>query len=121
MFETTAQAYLELLSLRGIEYFFANAGTDFAMKEQINLFPGKYAVKRATLAIYPDGWAARTDRFPLSDLAPTARYEKICEAFGGYGERVDNPGQMEAALKRALHAVKNEKRQALLNIICKHP
>ena len=29
-FETTAQAYLELLSLRGIEYFFANAGTDFA-------------------------------------------------------------------------------------------
>ena len=29
-FETTAQAFLELLSLRGIDYFFANAGTDFA-------------------------------------------------------------------------------------------
>ena len=29
-FETTAQAYLELLALRGIDYFFANAGTDFA-------------------------------------------------------------------------------------------
>src|SRR5688572_16960786 len=28
--ETTAQAYLELLRERGIEYFFANAGTDFA-------------------------------------------------------------------------------------------
>ena len=27
--ETAAQAYLELLSLRGIDYFFANAGTDF--------------------------------------------------------------------------------------------
>ena len=26
---TTAEAYLELLSLRGIDYFFANAGTDF--------------------------------------------------------------------------------------------
>lgn len=28
--ETTAQAYLALLGERGIEYFFANAGTDFA-------------------------------------------------------------------------------------------
>ena len=28
--ETTAQAYLELLELRGIDVFFANPGTDFA-------------------------------------------------------------------------------------------
>src|SRR5215216_2481488 len=28
--ETTAQAYLELLHDRGIEYFFGNGGTDFA-------------------------------------------------------------------------------------------
>jgi hypothetical protein len=27
MFETTAQAYLEFLSLRGVEYFFANEMT----------------------------------------------------------------------------------------------
>jgi acetolactate synthase-1/2/3 large subunit len=80
-----------------------------------------HAVKRATLGLHPDGWAARTNRFPLSDLEPTAQYEKICEAFGGYGERVELPGQIQPALNRALHAVQNEKRQALLNIICKHP
>ena len=79
------------------------------------------AVKRATLAVHPDGWAARTNRFPLSDLQPTARFEKICEAFGGYGERVENPEQIQPALNRALHAIQNEKRQALLNIICKQP
>src|SRR5256885_6985838 len=28
--ESTAEAYLELLAARGIEYLFANAGTDFA-------------------------------------------------------------------------------------------
>jgi acetolactate synthase-1/2/3 large subunit len=28
--ENTAQAFLDLLALRGIEYFFGNAGTDFA-------------------------------------------------------------------------------------------
>lgn len=77
------------------------------------------AVKRATRALHPDGWAARTGNFPLSDLAPEACYEKICEAFGGYGERVERPEQLDPALKRAHKVVRNEGRQALLNIICK--
>ena len=77
------------------------------------------AVRRGTRALHPDGWAARTNNFPLSDLPPEAAYEKICEAFGGYGERVDNPDQVEPALDRALDVVRNEKRQALLNIISK--
>jgi acetolactate synthase-1/2/3 large subunit len=67
----------------------------------------------------PDGWAARTNNFPLSDLAPKARYEKICEAFGGYAERVEHPDHVKPALERALDVVRSEKRQALLNIICK--
>ena len=77
------------------------------------------AVRRATRALHPDGWAVRTNNFPLSDLAPTACYEKICEAFGGYGERVEHPDQVKPALDRALDVVRNEKRQALLNIISK--
>jgi acetolactate synthase-1/2/3 large subunit len=52
-------------------------------------------------------------------VAPTACYEKICEAFGGYGERVEDPDQVKPALDRALDVVENEKRQALLNIISK--
>ena len=79
------------------------------------------AVNEATRVQHPDGWAVRTNRFPLSELQPTAHFEKICEAFGGYGERVETPDQVEPALERALYAVKQEKRQALLNIICKHP
>jgi acetolactate synthase-1/2/3 large subunit len=77
------------------------------------------AVKRATRALHPDGWAARTGNFPLSDLAPGVRYEKICEAFGGYGECVERPEQLDPALERALQVVRDEKRQALLNIVCK--
>jgi acetolactate synthase-1/2/3 large subunit len=79
------------------------------------------AVKGATRALHPEGWAVRTGRYPLSELQPTGDYEKICEAFGGYGERVETPEQVEPALKRALYAVRQEKRQALLNVICKHP
>ena len=79
------------------------------------------AVKRSTLAVFPDGIAAEKNLYPLSDLGPTAHYEKICEAFGGYGERVESPDQMGPALERALQVVRKEKRQALLNVICKHP
>ena len=79
------------------------------------------AVKRATRSVFPDGIAAKGNMYPLSDLGPTAYYEKICEAFGGYGERVESPDQVGPALERALHVVRNEKRQALLNMICKHP
>ena len=38
--------------------------------------------------------------------------------IGGYGERVEDPAELPAALGRALHAVRVEKRQALLNVIC---
>lgn len=82
---------------------------------------GWEAVRRATLALHPDGWAARTDHFPLSDLKPSGAYEKICEAFRGYGERVERPDQVQPALARALKAIKKENRQALLNIICRSP
>ncbi len=79
------------------------------------------AVKGATSALHPDGWAVRSGRFPLSELQPTAAFEKICEAFGGYGEKVEDPDEVEPALERALHAVRQERRQALVNVICKHP
>jgi acetolactate synthase-1/2/3 large subunit len=80
-----------------------------------------FAVKRANRIIHPEGWASRTGRYPLSELPSKARYEKVCEAFGGYGERVESPDQVAQALERALHAVRVEKRQAVLNVICSHP
>ncbi len=79
------------------------------------------AVKEATQAIYPDGWAVKTNRFPLSELQPVVHFEKICEAFGGYGERVEDPEQIAPALERGLKAVREEGRQALLNVICQDP
>lgn len=80
---------------------------------------GWQAVRRATRAVHPDGKAAKANDFPLTDFGPPARLEKICEAFGGYGERVETPDQVAPALERALHAVKVEKRQALLHVIGK--
>ena len=42
----------------------------------------------------------------------------VAQASGGYGERVEAAADLPAALERALHAVRVEKHQALLNILC---
>ena len=79
------------------------------------------AVKRATKAYAPDGWAVRTGAMPMSDLEPAPDYELICRASGGHGERVEDPAELPGALARALKVVSEERRQALLNVICKKP
>jgi acetolactate synthase-1/2/3 large subunit len=76
------------------------------------------AVRKTTRAVYPDGFAARSNRMPLASLEPSPAYEKIVEASNGYGERVETADALPAALERALHAVRKEKRQALLNVVC---
>lgn len=75
--------------------------------------------REAAFRYAPGGWAARAENVPLCELAPSPRFELVCEANGGYGERVEEPGELPAALQRALRAVKVEKRQALLNVIAK--
>jgi len=77
-----------------------------------------HSTKAATQQVMPDGWAVSTENYPLCDLTPSPHYEKIVAAHDGYGEMVDDPQQLPAALGRALKVVKEEKRQAVLNVIC---
>ncbi|HUO64183.1 MAG TPA: thiamine pyrophosphate-dependent enzyme, partial [Terriglobales bacterium] len=79
------------------------------------------AVKRAVQTHARDGWAVKTDSMPLTALEPAPDYEMVCRASGGHGERVEDPAQLPDALRRALRIVKDEKRQVLLNVICKKP
>jgi acetolactate synthase I/II/III large subunit len=77
------------------------------------------AVRRATLGMYPQGEAVRSNKPPLIDLDELPAFEQVCAAAGGYGERVEDPATLPAALERAIRAVTVEKRQALLNVICR--
>jgi acetolactate synthase I/II/III large subunit len=74
------------------------------------------AVRRATLGMYPDGDAARSNKPPFIDLDDLPAFETICQASGGYGERVEDPAELPAAMRRALAAVDGGQ-QALLNVI----
>jgi acetolactate synthase-1/2/3 large subunit len=58
---------------------------------------------------------------PLTALEPAPDYEMICRASGGHGERVEDPAALPGALRRGLRIVQEEKRQVVLNVICKKP
>jgi acetolactate synthase-1/2/3 large subunit len=74
------------------------------------------AVHRSTLATYPKGHASSMQRPPFATLEPSPRFEHVIQASGGHGERVEQPTDLMPALERALKVVKEEKRQALVNV-----
>jgi acetolactate synthase-1/2/3 large subunit len=76
------------------------------------------AVRNATRGLNPDGYAANTERAPLTYFTVEQHYDKLVEVSGGYGERVTEAGQVLPALERAMKAVLVDKRQALLNVVC---
>ena len=75
----------------------------------------------AARGLYPDGVARKTNNFPGTDLSPSPQFELTAQACGAYAERVEEPDQIPRALERALKAVKEDGRQALLNVVCKNP
>ncbi len=79
------------------------------------------AVKRNTREVYPSGFAAKSNREPLTYFDRSISFEKAVQTVDGYGERVEDPAQMMAAVERAMKAVTVEKRQALLNVVCRGP
>lgn len=76
----------------------------------------KYAAIQGThVKMYPDGTAAETDFF-LGTHIHGPDHVKIVEAFGGHGERVEDPERLPAALRDALDAV-NGGRPAVLDVV----
>ena len=74
------------------------------------------AVHRSTLATYPKGFASREQAPPFATLEPSPRFEHVVQASGGHGERVSEPKDLVPALERAMKVVREEKRQALVNV-----
>jgi acetolactate synthase-1/2/3 large subunit len=74
------------------------------------------AVHRSTLSTYPKGFAAETKEPPFATLEPSPRFEHVVRASGGHSERVSEPQLLMPALEKALKIVKEEKRQAVLNV-----
>lgn len=76
------------------------------------------AVRQSTIAMYPGGRAAQSNDAPFMRLDGLPPFEQICAACGGHGERVEDPAALPQAMARALSVVTEERRHALLNVIC---
>lgn len=78
------------------------------------------AVKRSTRDVYPEGYAARSNREPLTYFDSRLDFEKAIETADGYGMRVEDPEALPGAVERAVEVVQGGK-QALLNVVCQGP
>ncbi len=76
------------------------------------------AVRRSAMGLHPDGYAAKSNRGPLTHFEGEAKFEKAAEIHGGFGIRVSAPGDLPAALEKARDVVDNEGREALVNVFC---
>src|SRR5262245_39792842 len=70
------------------------------------------AVKASTQRVYPQGVAAQTDNF-YARLGAMRRFEQVAQAFGAYGESVEDPAALESAINRCLGEVDSGKSAVL--------
>jgi acetolactate synthase-1/2/3 large subunit len=66
---------------------------------------GYLSQKAGVPRFFPDGFAVREDDFIGVTIDPSPDYAMIARAFGGYGEKVEEPGGIGAAIERGLQAV----------------
>jgi len=72
--------------------------------------------KLSALAVHPDGFASRANTLDVS-FEPPADYAGIAAAAGGaWGRIVRRPEDLEGALVAALHAVRVERRCAVVDV-----
>ena len=103
-------------------FYFGNPSSVFAISRQYDLpilivvmdNSGWSAVKSSTLRVFPKGEAVAANEFQSHLLAGTD-FSKIAEAFGAYGERIDDPEALPQALGRCAKTVRGG-RTAILHV-----
>jgi acetolactate synthase-1/2/3 large subunit len=66
---------------------------------------GYQSQKNDVVREYPQGWAVRANKFVGTSITPMPNYAVLAHAFGGYGEKVERPQGVRAALKNGLEAL----------------
>jgi acetolactate synthase-1/2/3 large subunit len=76
---------------------------------------GWQAVREAVVRVYPEGEAVKSDQFQARLQGRKRQFEQVAQAFGGYGECVQEPAEVAAAIDRCLAAV-DRGQAAVLNV-----
>jgi acetolactate synthase I/II/III large subunit len=79
---------------------------------------GYLSQKSDVINTFPQGDAARTGKVVGTSITPSPDYPALARAYGGIGERVEQPAALRAALERGLATVA-QGRLALLEVVLK--
>ncbi len=74
------------------------------------------AVRQSVLDHYPDGYAARSNQMPLTQLSPVPDFMQVAKASRAYAAKVTQADEVENALREALRHVEKTKSLALIDI-----
>nr|WP_295464693.1 thiamine pyrophosphate-requiring protein [Mesorhizobium sp.] len=74
------------------------------------------AVRQSVLGVYPDGYAARANTMPLTQLSPVPDFTKVAEASRAWARRVEDGATLPEALAEALDHIRTKRGLALLDI-----
>jgi len=75
-------------------------------------------IKKSYLGSTKNGWAEKKDSFALCDFDINISFEKLAEATGGVGLKVDKPLELQATLKKAISISRQERKHVLVNVVC---
>jgi acetolactate synthase-1/2/3 large subunit len=76
---------------------------------------GYLSQKKDVATYYPQGEAVRAGKVIGTPIQPRPDYVKLAEAYGGWGEKVEKPGEVRAALARGLEQARS--RLALVDLV----
>ena len=80
------------------------------------------AVRGSTLGIYPHGHAARANVMPITSLEPLPDFCRVAGASRAWTARVERAEDLAAALAEAARVIREEKRQAFIEVkVAPHP
>ncbi|MBV0912076.1 thiamine pyrophosphate-requiring protein [Anianabacter salinae] len=74
------------------------------------------AVRKSVKELYPNGYAARANRMPLTSLSPSPDFTLTAQASRAWTRVVRDAHDVDAALAEAIRVVTVEKRHALLEV-----
>jgi acetolactate synthase-1/2/3 large subunit len=74
------------------------------------------AVRQSVLGVYPDGYAARANQVPLTQLSPLPDFTKVAEASRAWARRVEDGAALPGAIADALEHIRTNRTLALLDV-----
>ncbi len=74
------------------------------------------AVRASVAGLYPDGYAAKANKMPLTALKPSPDFTLTAAASRGWAKKVSKAEDLPGVFEEAIAVVENERRQALVEV-----